>query len=148
MTNIAKFLDHNTFEPWELMFRDLFDRNSFFLPSISSKPSYPTDVYEDDKNVTIEIAAVGLNKEDINIEEQDGIITVSYDKKEEYEDDKCNCNCIQRGITRKAFNLSWKFSERFDLQNIEAQLDRGILKIVVPKQEEKPALPKNTIKIK
>lgn len=146
MTNLARFLNHNEFEPWDIMFKDLFNTNSFFLPVLDAKPSYPTDVYEDDKQVTIEVAAVGLEKDDISIEEQDGLLTVSYNKKEEYNNDKCNC--IQRGITRKAFNLSYKFSDKFDLENIDAQLDKGILKISVPKHEEKPALPKNKIQIK
>ena len=146
MTNIARFLDHNAFEPWDVLFKDLFIRDSFFLPAADIKPSYPTDIYEDDKSVTIEVAATGLDKNDIEIEEQDGLLTISYEKKEDYNKDKCNC--IQRGITRKSFNLSWKFSEKFDLKNIDAKLDKGILKIFIPKQEEKPALPKNTIKIK
>jgi HSP20 family protein len=154
MTNLAKFLDHNYFEPYDVLFRNFFEKDTTFLPLLYAKSSYPADVYEDEKSITIEVAAVGLNKEDINIEEEDGVLTVSYDKQEKLINEwntpelRDKRHCIQHGITRKSFNLNWKFSDKFDLKNINAQLEKGILKISVPKNEEKPALPKNTIKIK
>jgi HSP20 family protein len=145
-TELAKFLDHNFFEPYDILFKDLFNWESTFLPAFSAKSTYPTDVYEDENSITIEVAAVGLDKEDIQIEEADGVITIRYDKKDEVGDDKCNC--LQHGITRKSFRLSWKFSDKFNLKKIEAQLDKGILKIQIPKEESKPKVIKNTIKIK
>lgn len=147
MTNIARFLDHNTLEPWDLLFKDFFNRDSFFAPAISTKSSYPTDIYEDDEQVTIEVAAAGLNKEDIRIEECDGLLSVSYDKTTESKENDENCNYHQRGIAKRSFSLSWKFSDRFDLSKIEAEMDKGILKISVPKIEQKEIM-KNLIKIK
>lgn len=145
MTQLARFLDHNTFEPWDVLFKDLFNRDSLFMPVINTKSTYPTDIYEDEKSVTIEVAAAGLDKDDIQIEEQDGLLSVSYNKNEETKNEEPNY--IQRGIAKRSFCLSWKFSDKFDLKNAEATMDRGILKISVPKHEEKPVL-KNTIKIK
>jgi HSP20 family protein len=145
MTHIAKFLDHNTSEPWDLLFKDFFNRDSFFTPALNTKTSYPTDTYEDDKQVTIEVAVAGLDKKDIEIEESDGLLSVSYDKgQEKFMDEP---NYIQRGIAKRSFCLSWKFSDKFDLTKIDATMDKGILKITVPKTEEKPVI-KNIIKIK
>jgi HSP20 family protein len=145
MTNLAKFLDHNTFEPWDLLFKDLFNHDSFFAPVLNSKASYPTDIYEDDESVTIEVAAAGLDKEDIYIEETDGLLSVSYDKKQEQ--NKQETNYIQKGIAKRSFCLSWKFSDKFDLKKIDASMEKGILKIYIPKKEEKEVV-KNLIKIK
>jgi len=145
MTDIARFLDHSAFEPWDVLFRDFFNKDSFFAPILHTKSSYPTDIYEDEKSLTIEIAAAGLDKDDIQIEEQDGLLSVSYQKSEEAK--KEEPNYIQRGIAKRSFCLSWKFSDKFDLNNIVATMDKGILKIQVPKTEEKPAI-KNTIKIR
>jgi HSP20 family protein len=145
MTNIARFLDHNAFEPWDVLFKDLFQRDSFFTPVLNTKSTYPTDIYEDEKSVTIEVAAAGLDKKDIQIEEQDGLLSVSYEKSEETKSDEPNY--IQRGIAKRSFCLSWKFSDKFDLKNTEATMEKGILKISIPKTEEKMII-KNTIKIK
>jgi HSP20 family protein len=145
MTQLARFLDHNAFEPWDVLFKDLFERNSFFTPVVNTKSTYPTDIYEDDKSVTIEVAAAGLDKDDIQIEELDGLLSISYEKNEEKKADEPNY--IQKGIAKRSFCLSWKFSDKFDLKNAEATMEKGILKISVPKHEEKPII-KNTIKIK
>jgi HSP20 family protein len=145
MTQLAKFLDHNAFEPWDMLFKDIFNRDSFFSPVLNTKTSYPVDIYEDDNHVNIEVAAAGLNKEDIQIEEQDGLLSISYDKK--HEQDENQINYIQRGIAKRSFCLSWKFSDKFDLKKIDAVMDKGILKLQIPKKEEK-AIIKNTIKIK
>lgn len=145
MTQLARFLNHNAFEPWDVLFKDLFERNSFFTPVLNTKSTYPTDIYEDEKSVTIEVAAAGLDKDDIQIEETDGLLSISYDKSEESKSNEPNY--IQRGIAKRSFCLSWKFSDKFDLKNAEATMEKGILKLYVPKHEEKPVI-KNTIKIK
>ncbi len=147
MTHIAKFLDHNTSEPWDLLFKDFFNRDSFFAPALNAKSSYPTDIYEDDKQVTIEIAAAGLDKSDIEIEETDGLLSVSYNKTEETKQEDEKHNYIQRGIAKRSFCLSWKFSDKYDLKKIDATMEKGILKLVVPKTEEKQII-KNVIKIR
>lgn len=158
-TQLAKFLDHNFFEPYDFMFKDFFNTDSFFSPIQSVKSCYPTDVYYEDNNqVNIEIAVPGLDDKDIKIEEEDGILRVSYDKKQEENccddpnDENCKCeengkHYIQRSIARRSFNLAWKFSkDKFDTTKIDAIIDKGLLKITIPKSEEKKAL-KNVIKI-
>jgi len=151
-TQLAKFLDHNAFEPWDVLFRDFFNRDSFFLPAESAKTYYPTDMYEDDNNLNIDIAVAGLDNEDIKIEEEDGVLKVSYNKQEESKDENCWADTgkryIQKSIARRSFNLGWRISDKkFDLKNINAEIDKGILKITIPKIEELKAV-KNTIKIK
>lgn len=144
-TQLAKFLDHNTSEPWDVLFKDFFNTNSFFAPALNTKSTYPTDIYEDDKSVTIEVAAAGLDKQDIDISEEKGILSVTYKKEETSEEDKTNY--IQRGIAKRSFCLKWKLSDKFDLTDIKASMDKGILKIEIPKVEEKEII-KNVIKIK
>ena len=147
-SQLAKFLDHNTCEPWDILFRNFFDTDSFFLPAINADFKYPVDIHEDEKSLNIEIAVAGLDKEDISIEEQDGVLRVSYNKqKEDSSEDK---HYIQRSIAKRSFNFGWRISEeKFNLKKIDAEIDKGILKINIPKfEEEQKSLIKNTIKIK
>jgi HSP20 family protein len=154
--NRGDFLDHNIFEPWDIMFKDLFNRESLFMPAETIKSCYPTDTwYEDDKQLNIEIAVPGLDDKDIKIEEEDGILRVSYEKNEENCCDDPSSKCeengkyyIQRSIARRSFNLAWKFSkDKFDLDKIDAVIDKGLVKITIPKSEEKKAA-RNVIKLK
>jgi len=144
-THLAKFLDHNETEPWEVLFRNFFDRDSFFLPAINSDLHYPVDIHETENALNIEIAIPGIDKGDVLIDECDGVLNVSYNKKEETDDS--NKHYIKRGITRKSFNMGWKISDKFNLKNINAEMDKGLLKIIIPKSEEKKVI-KNAIKIK
>lgn len=134
-------------EPWDMLFKDIFDRESFFQPILSTRSSYPVDIYEDENHMYIEIAAVGVDKDDIDIEEEDNILTVSYTKpgKEESESNTPT-NYIVRGLAKRAFSLSWKFSDKFNLSKIDASLEKGILKLQIPKHKEKP-INKNKINI-
>jgi len=151
MTNIAKFIQSDfsrMLEPWDILFKDIFSTDSFFLPITNSEIHYPVDIYEDKKNMFIEIAAAGLNKEDINIEKEDSTIYVSYSKEEKEEKEEKEFNYFKRGIARRSFDFSWKLSpDKFDLDKIEATMDKGILKIQIPKKAASEIV-KNKIKIK
>ena len=144
MTNLVKFMKHEM-EPFDLLFRNFFDADAFFMPAINTETKYPVDIHENETALNFEIAVPGLNKQDIQIEEEDGVLRVSYEKKEEENNE--GKHYIQRKIAKKAFNFGWKISDKFDLKQIEAEMDKGILRISIPKGEEKQQL-KNAIEIK
>jgi HSP20 family molecular chaperone IbpA len=144
MTQLAKFLDHNSFEPWEVLFKNFFERDAFFEPAISTKTSYPVDIYETPAGLSIEVAVAGIAKEDIDISTKNNVLYVTHEKKEAKEGE----HYIQRGIAKRSFNFGWKFDEeKYDLSLIEASMDKGILEIKVPKLEEKE-IKTNKIEIK
>jgi len=145
MTTLLPRLFNNDLESFDLMFKDFFSPDSFFLPAITSNTKYPVDIHETDNALNIEIAIAGIDKEDINIEECDGVLKVSYDKQDKQEIEQRNY--IQKGIARRSFNLGWKISEKFDLKKIEASIDKGLLKIEIPRSEEKQVI-KKSIQIK
>ena len=151
MTNLTRFM-RNEMEPWfsdplDVLFRNFFDSNSFFLPVTQADFKYPVDIHETEKSLNIEIAVAGLDKDDISIEEEDRVLRISYNKKEEENKDK---HYLQRSIAKRSFCFDWKIADdKFDLKKIDATMEKGILKISIPKYEEdqKPAIIKNKIKI-
>lgn len=124
-------------EQADLFFRDLFDSKSFFS-DVFDKPSinYPVDIKETKKGLEFDIAAVGLDKKDIKIEVKDGnILTISHGKQEEKEG--LDSSYICKGITRKAFSFAYKIGSKYELDKLEASLDKGLLKITIPTIPEK-----------
>lgn len=120
----------------DLLFRDFFNTNSIFQ-DICSKPAinYPLDVKETDKGLEIDVAAIGLEKKDIDIEIKEGnILSVSHQKEK---NELKEPSYVYKGITNKSFNLAWKISPKFDLSKIDANLDKGLLKIIIPVAPEK-----------
>ncbi len=122
----------------DVFFRDFFG-DDFFAPlPILKKIDYPVDIYETDDGLFIDIAAIGLDKDDIKVNVKDDVISVSYQKDEEVASDKEIKRYAYRGITRKSFNLAWRISDtQFDIANTKATFDKGLLKVFIPIAPEK-----------
>ena len=76
-----------------------------------------------------DIACTGIAKEDLNIQIQDSIIRVNYDKSKS---DETGLDYIHKGIAKRSFNLGWKIDSKFDLSKAKAQFENGLLTIVIP----------------
>lgn len=120
-----------TLDEFDLLWKDLFKDSNHFS-GISQKVSHPTDIYETPTGITIEVAAVGLDKEEIEILTEGDILRIRHRKPEEEEK-----TAIYRGIKKSSFDLAWKIATKFDLTKIQAKLDKGLLMIAIPFAEEK-----------
>ena len=121
-------------DPFDVLFKNFFNNDSFFAPALESKISHPVDIYETKEGLHFEIACTGLTKEDVNINIEGDILRVIYEK--ESDNDTNVTNFIHKGIARRSFNLGYKVSSRFDLQNADAQMNNGLLKISIPFAEQ------------
>ena len=134
------FLDNRLF-PTDLLFRNFFENDTTFQSYTETKPNYPVDIATTDTGLVIEIAAVGIDKKDINIETADNTLKVIYEKGQD--DSPKEFDYIHRGIARRAFNLGWKISPKCDITKISATMDKGLLSIFIPFTKE--ATPKPVI---
>jgi len=127
-------------EPFDICFRDLFDSKSAFDSILENRCniSYPVDIKETQQGLEIDIAAVGCDKGDIQLEIQDSnVLKVEYAKEKEEKVD--TENYIRRGITRRAFKFAWKIAPKFNLEAMTADMRNGLLKLKIPvSPESKP----------
>jgi HSP20 family protein len=126
---------------------DLFDNEKFFDSDWLKKQSFPAvNVKETDKNYEIEVAAPGRTKNDFTIAAEDGVLTISSEKKEEKEQK-------EKGYTRKEFTYN-SFSRSFTLpenaneDEIKASYTDGILKLEVAKRVISQPKTKRAIEVK
>ena len=119
-------------DPFDLLWRDLFEANSKFS-AITQKVTHPVDIYETPNGIRFEIAAVGLETKDIDIQIDGDQLRIKYEKPQVEDEDAA----IYRGIKRSSFDLSWKVSTKFDLNQLQASLDKGLLTLDVPVAEGK-----------
>ena len=138
MVNIAE----RSFFPTDLLFRNFFETDTAFRSFVDTKPNYPVDIRQSSEALRIDIAVVGLDKDDIKIETLDGnTLRVSYEKPsiEANDSNKEAYDYIHRGIARRGFNMGWKIAAKYNLRNIKASMDKGLLSIEIPiHEEEKP----------
>jgi len=119
----------------DLFFRDFFGDDFFSpLPALK-KIDYPVDIYETNEGLNLDIAAIGLDKPDVKIDIRDDVLTVSHQKETNDKDE----NYAYRGITQKSFKLAWRINEKFDLTKTKANLEKGLLKIIIPIAPEQKA---------
>ena len=122
-------LTHFGTSPFDILFRNFFDKeNGDFAPFNQIRVNHPVDIYEGKDGLNIDIACVGLTKKDIDLTIEGDILRVEYKKgsgsnKNEY---------IQRNIAKRAFNFGWRISRRFDLGQLEAKLQNGLLHLYAP----------------
>ena len=118
-------------DPFDIVWKNFFDGQSNFN-TIQQKINYPVDIYETEKGLRFELAVVGLDKEDIQILIESDTLRVTHDRQEEQER-----TYLQKGITRRSFDLAWKVAAKYDLTKLEAEMDKGLLIIDVPYSESK-----------
>jgi len=114
--------------PRKFFLEDLFDD----FP-ISGANNLKCDIYEKEGNYIVEADVPGFKKEDINIEYEDGYLTLAAEKSEEKEDENKNY------LRKERYSTSFK--RQFYLGNIKedqikASFNDGTLKVIAPKQEE------------
>lgn len=109
--------------------RLLFDE---FLNDVEVK-GMSSDVYVKDNCYHIEIDIPGFNKEDINIEINQGIIHISVSKESEVESE--NKEYIRHERKYNKLERSFYFSD-IDEDKIKAEFKNGTLHLTLPKQQE------------
>lgn len=101
-----------------------------------------TDIYEDENNYILEIDMPGFDRENINIEFNNGYLTVTANKNETVQE---NHNYIRREKYVGSYARSFYIGEIKE-ENIEAKLEKGILNIKIQKEENNQSKKKIEIK--
>ena len=124
--------DLNVFDSFDSFARDFFRRSNTDLPA------FRTDIRDLGESYVLEAELPGFQKEDINLELKDGILTVSaqHDDTRETKDDQ--------GAYIRRERRYGAVSRSFDVTGIEegaitARYENGVLSLDLPKA--KPAQP-------
>ena len=95
------------------------------------------NVREDENELALELRVPGMKKEDIHLDYNDGILTISGERNEEKEE-KDKDKYLRREFSSYSFHRSFELPEdRYDVANAEAAYKDGILEVTLPKKEQK-----------
>jgi HSP20 family molecular chaperone IbpA len=119
-------------DPFDIVWKNFFDANSNFN-TIQHKINYPVDIYETDNGLRFELAVVGLDKEELDIQVDGDTLRIQHENQLE----NSERIYLQRGIARRSFDLAWKVASKFDLAKLIAKMDKGLLIIDIPYAESK-----------
>jgi HSP20 family protein len=132
MANLEKTGMRSNIDPW----RDFLSLESFFDRNLSNRSSLPAvNVSEDEKGYEIEVAAPGFNKEDLKINVEDDILTISAESKKELKENGNGRQYSRREYSYSAFTRSFSLPDNAKDDSITADYKDGILTLHVPKSK-------------
>src|SRR5215216_2080988 len=93
------------------------------------------DLLETDDQFVLRADLPGLAEDDVNVELEDNVLTVSGERKSEHESRREGYYRIERASG--SFQRSLTLPEGVNADAIEASFDKGVLEVRIPKPEER-----------
>ena len=93
------------------------------------------DLVETDDHFVLRADLPGLSEDDVDIELEDNVLTVSGERKAEHESRSEGYYRVERASG--SFRRSLSLPEGVDPDGIEANFDKGVLEVRVPKPEQR-----------
>ena len=113
-----------------------------FFPSVSfseesglSKWKPVVDVYDHDERIVVKAELPGVDKKDIHVDVKEGILTLSGERS--YENEVKDEKYHRKERAYGKFSRSFTLPEGLDTEKIVADYKDGVLKVEIPKPEEK-----------
>ena len=127
-------------EEIDLLWKSFFEKGAQYRPITEKAVQHPVDIQETDNGLKIEIAAVGLDKSDLEIIVDSETLRVAYRKSEDDKQAEANeYRYFQRSIKKAGFDIAWKVSSKYELSKLSPTLDKGLLTLEIPfAKENKP----------
>ena len=133
----------NSLKPFSIGFDDMFDQfeNMLGNGAMSMHSNYPPyNIRKTGKdNYAIEVALAGFNKNDVEVEFEDNLLTVKTKQVDKSNQDLEDGEIIHKGISQRQFARSFTIAE--DVRVNGAELKDGLLTIacerIVPEYKKK-----------
>ena len=93
----------------------------------------PVNVKENESGYTLEVVAPGVAKEDLKLQVNDKVLTLSFELKES--EQKEEGKWLRREFKHRSFKRSFTLGEQVDTEKITAAYNNGILLLTLPKKE-------------
>ena len=130
---------------WFPSLMDEFLNTDWNINSIDYSNTHPAvNIKESDKKYCLDIAAPGLNKDNIEVSYENKILSIEVVNNNKNENIEFN----RFEFDYNSFKRSFKLPDSIDLSKIDASYVNGVLSINLPKKKEAQTQPKKLIKIK
>ncbi len=94
----------------------------------------PVNIHETADAYHLELSVPGRNKEDFKVNVENGLLTISFEKKEESKSE--DYKTVRREFSYRSFKRSFNIDQTVDAEKIQAKYENGLLKLLLPKKEE------------
>src|SRR6188508_3466789 len=102
---------------------------------VNQQVNVPVNLRETDQSYEMSLIAPGLRKEDLKLNVTDDLLTVSYEQKEEHNEEKAEEGWLRKEYKMQSFSRSFTLDDSVDVNKITASYDNGVLHLSLPKKE-------------
>ncbi len=93
------------------------------------------DLVETDEHFVLKADLPGLSEEDVSIEVEENVLTISGERKAEHEDKREGFVRVERSYG--SFRRSLTLPEGIDPEGVSASFENGVLEVRIPKPEQR-----------
>src|ERR1700716_2427615 len=117
------------------LFRESYNNEAGQDESLTSSSFAPAvDVYEDEHNVSLKIEVPGIDEKDIDVRIENNTLVVHGERKIDKEEKEENYRRVERQYG--SFTRTFTLPSTVDHENVQADYDKGVLKIKLAKKAE------------
>ncbi len=125
-------LNNSLFADFDRLFSELANPSKTAADAFN----YPTDLYETDEHVVLEMAVPGLKAENLDISVEDHYLTIKGSFNEESKEEDKDRRYWMQSLSRRDFSRGLKLPRSVDVDAINASVENGILNLRMPKIAE------------
>lgn len=92
------------------------------------------DISEDNDNYYLQVELPGMSRDDVKVKYEEGMLTITGEKKAEKEDKDLNYHRVERAYGK--FERSFRITSQIVADKISADFANGVLSVTLPKAEE------------
>jgi HSP20 family protein len=100
----------------------------------------PVNIHETNDAYHLELVAPGLKKEAFKISLEKGVLSISYEQKQE--DENKDYKTHRKEFRSSSFKRSFTVDDKVNTDGIQAKYEDGVLKLHLPKKDEVKVMPK------
>ena len=115
--------------------KNFFQDDFWGFSGVNQQNSVPVNVKETTKTYEMELIAPGLKKEDFKLNVSNDQLTVSFEQKEESNQENKEEGWLRKEYRAQSFSRSFHLDETVDVNKIAASYNNGILQVSLPKKE-------------
>jgi HSP20 family protein len=117
------------------LFNTFFDEGNGQSRSAARRWAPAVDLFEREHSLVLKADLPGLSEEDVQIEVRDNVLTISGERRADFEDKQNGYYRVERSFG--SFSRALTLPEGVDADKIAASFDNGVLEITIPKPEER-----------
>ena len=112
-----------------------FNDDFWGFAGVDHQVNVPVNLRDTDKSYEMSLIVPGLRKEDLKLNVSDELLTISYEQKQEHDEQNKEEGWLRKEHKMQSFSRSFRLDDSIDVNNISASYENGVLHLSLPKKE-------------